>query len=282
MVGLARGKPGRDRLIAQKQQRRQQHRQADHQLRHLAGQHRQSAFAARDGDDQKAELAALRQPQREQHAVAPFQPEDQRHHVQDRHLDHDQAQHGPDDQHGVGDQQGKVDPHPHRHEEQPHQQPLERLQIGLQLVAKLGIGQHDAGDKGAKGRRQADQQHQKPDAQHHQKRDEGRHFRQPRGMDKAKHRAAQEMPGQHDPGDDGHGQKRHLPRRQAVDQRHQRLGHPLGCGPAGCNGLRRQKRQDGQHGHHRQILHQQHGEGRPPARGADQPLFRQGLQHDGG
>ena len=114
------------------------------------------------------------------------------------------------------------------HEEEAQQQALERLDIGLDLVAELRVGQHDPGHKGAKRGRQANQHHQKGDAQHDQQRKEGRHFGQASSMDKAEHRARQEVSRQHDAAHYGEGQQGGGPARQLFDQRQQRFCRVLG------------------------------------------------------
>jgi hypothetical protein len=53
----------------------------------------------------------------------------------------------------------KVDTGPDGDEEQPQQQPLERLDIGFQFVAKLRVGQNDARQEGSQSGREANQGH---------------------------------------------------------------------------------------------------------------------------
>ena len=54
------------------------------------------------------------------------------------------------------EQQAEVGRHADRDEEQAEQQALERLDVGLELVAVLAVGEQHAGEEGAERHRQAD------------------------------------------------------------------------------------------------------------------------------
>ena len=58
----------------------------------------------------------------------------------------------------------------------PEQQALERLDVGLEFVAELGIGEQHAGEKRAERHRQADFLHDQRGADHQQQRRRGEHF----------------------------------------------------------------------------------------------------------
>ena len=68
----------------------------------------------------------------------------------------------------------KVDRHADRHEEQPEQDAAERLDIGLELVAEVRLGEEKAGEERAHRHREADFLHQRRGAEHHEER-RGRH-----------------------------------------------------------------------------------------------------------
>ena len=293
MVRRAGGQAARQLFVGDEQRGRQQHRQADHQQGDLGGGGGKDGLLHRKTDDQKAELAALGQAKGEQPALAPAQFEEPGQREQHQCLDGNQPQRQAEDGERHARQQAKVDADADGHEEQAHQDALEGLDVGFKLMAELRVGQHHPGQKGAERWRQADQHHQKGDAEHHQERDEGRNLGQLGGMDEAKHRARQEMPGQDDAAHDRQGQQGDTPARQRLHQRHQRLGgrdrfgvgrigDAEGLGGDGKVAARGQQWDQRQHRHHRDVLGQQHGKAGAPATGAHQVLLGQGLQHDGG
>ena len=49
---------------------------------------------------------------------------------------------------------GEIHPHADRNEEKPEQQSLERLDIGFDLMAKLGFGEEQTGQERTQGHRQ--------------------------------------------------------------------------------------------------------------------------------
>src|SRR5207302_1836144 len=76
-----------------------------------------------------------------------------------------------------------------RDEEETEQQPLERLDRGLDLVAVLRLGEQHAGEKGAERHRQPGRLVGDGDAEHEQQRESGEDLAQPRARDVAEHRA---------------------------------------------------------------------------------------------
>ena len=157
-------------------------------------------------------------------------------------------------------------------------------------MPEFAVGQDHARQEGAKRRRQADKVHQKRDAHHDAQGQGGVHLAQLGGVDEAKDRGRQVDAGQDHRRHRAQGHQRDAPARQPLDQ-----GQGMGGvgfhgravqGSVGVGlqpqGRQRQQRQEGQHRDHRDILRQKHRKGRSPARRLDQPLFRQGLQHDRG
>ena len=137
----------------------------------------------------------------------------------------------------------------------------------------------------------SDQHHQQGDAGDDQQGDGGEHLGQARRMDEAEERPRAVDAGEDDRRDHPQRDQRDAPTRQPLDQRHGVMRLVTGIGGAALDrpvdrqrhlGAQRQQGQGDQHRDHRDILRQQHGKGRPPARGLHKPLLGQGLQHDGG
>ena len=90
---------------------------------------------------------------------------------------------------GMRAKQREIGAHPDRHEEEPHQQPLERLDVGFELVAELGIGEQHAGEERAERHRQADRLHQQRGADDDEQRGRGEHFAAAEARDELQRRA---------------------------------------------------------------------------------------------
>ena len=71
-------------------------------------------------------------------------------------LHDQQSRHEQRDAPWLIEQQAEVGGHADRHEEQAEQQPLERLDVGFELVAVLAVGQQQTGDESAERHRHAD------------------------------------------------------------------------------------------------------------------------------
>ena len=84
--------------------------------------------------------------------------------TEDRELDREDADHQPGDRARPGRQQAEVDRGADRDEEEAQQEPLERLDVALQLVAVLAVGQDDAGEEGAQRGAEAHAGHEEGDA----------------------------------------------------------------------------------------------------------------------
>ena len=165
--------------------------------------------------------------------------------------------------------QPEVDSRPHRHKEQAEQQALERLYVGLQLMAIFAVGQHHTGEEGAESGREADRLHQHGDGDHQQQGGGDEDLPHVGLGDGAKHRPHQVVTTQHDAGDGRDHQQTMLPTRQ------------LGATTAGDrrHGQQRQDRQDRNDG---DVLKQQYRKGRATALALHQLALLQALQNDGG
>ena len=103
---------------------------------------------------------------------------------------------------GCAEHHGEVDAHAHRDEEQPEQQALERLDVGLELAPVFALGQQHAGQKGAERHRQADRLHQRGGGHHQQQGRGGEDLGRLAARDPAQRGAQQQPAAEHDGGDD--------------------------------------------------------------------------------
>ena len=134
------------------------------------------------------------------------------------------ADHQPRDQERLRQDQGEVDRRADGEEEEAEQQPLERLDVALQFVAVLAVGEHHAGQEGAQRRAQPHLVHQQRNADHQQQRSRHESSRSRVRGDGAEDRPQQEAPAQ----DDGRHRRQHgqrlRPGRQPGDQRRGGVG----------------------------------------------------------
>ena len=267
-------------FVPHEQQRRGRHRQRDDGGQQVRVGGRQHRVLRREREQHEAELAALRQRQREQEALVGRETRPAAEPPQHRELAHDQ--HGDQRRHDPGalTDQREVDRRADAEEEQPEQQTLERFEVGFEFVAVFAGRQHDAGDEGAECRRQADELHQQRDADDEQQR------RRREGLAQAGPRDDAER-GRHQPAaerdDAGDGADRREPTRPAgpvrqracvrVGARRRRRGITAGHG---------QQRQHRQQRDHRDVLEQQHQERALAAARRQPALLLQRLQHDRG
>ncbi len=91
-------------------------------------------------------------------------------------LHEHEAEHEAEHREGPLPNETKVRAHAHGYEEKTEQQTLERLDVGLQLVAKFGIGEEYPGEEGAERGRQADFLHDERGAHHEQQRRRGKYL----------------------------------------------------------------------------------------------------------
>ena len=138
-------------------------------------------------------------------------------------------------------------------EEQAEQQALERLDVGLELVAVLGVGEQHAGEEGAERHRQPGALHQQRGADHEQQRRRREHLAH---SGCRRRRAA---PGARRTRPPRRSRRRRSGRRSCRAQRARRA--------AAAASSRRQQRQQRQHRDHREVLEQQDGERGAAVRG---------------
>ena len=136
-------------VVEDEQQRREQHRQRHRQQQLLGDVRGHHAVALDERQQHEAELTGLRQRQRKELLVQPLQAEHLAQQQQDQALGDDHAQRDAQDLPALVGQQLEVDAGAHRDEEQPQQQPLERLDVAFQLVPVFAVGQHHASQEGA-------------------------------------------------------------------------------------------------------------------------------------
>ncbi len=165
-----------DNLAAFDHERCDQHRQhhrRQHRLQHVL---LQQAAARGMGQQHETELAtsSQRKSGAQRHPAGrtkqPAQPENQ--HGFHQHQRH--QQHGDP---GVLDNHAHVEQHADGHEKQAEQHVAERLDVLLDLVTVLGLGNQHAGDKCSKRQRQPRQFGQISDAQGHQQHVENEQLR---------------------------------------------------------------------------------------------------------
>jgi hypothetical protein len=234
------------------------------------------------------ELADLRERERERPARRAIELEQPREAIEHGQLRRHRDQHDRDDHHRLAADQPEVDLRTDRDEEQPEQQALERLDVGLELVAILAIGEHDAGEERAERGRQPDHLHEQRDADDDQQRRGRERLAQLRAGEELEHRAHDEAA---DPDDADHRsdhQQARGPRGQA------RLGgegdqERGAVGKGELEDLRRslgrrraEQREDREDRDHGDVLEQQHREARLPTRGLEEALLGERRQHDRG
>ncbi len=207
-------------------------------------------------------------------AVAPAQARGAAQAVHDQGLDRHHPDHHAQQGQGLARDDAQVQSRAHSDEEQAQQQAPERLDIGFQLAPELALGQHHAGQEGAERRRQPDHLHQGRHGDHQQQGRGGEDLAQARGGNEAEDRPDQVAPTARHHGHRAQdGQPLHPGGR--VGQQAGRMG--LTLSPA-----LGQQGQHGEQGDDRQVLQQQHAEGRLAHRPAPQAFFLKRLQHDGG
>ena len=206
----------------------------------------------------------MREQQSKQAALPLRDADDPGQQPQRRGLDRQKADQQQCDTAGPGQQQAEIDRHAHRNEEQPEQQPLERLDIGFQGMPVFRTRQQHTGQKSAQRHRQADLRHQLGNSQHQQQGKGRKHFSGVRRGDQTQSRPCQVAAYHDDAGDGGD-------RLQGVQP-----GSTCCCGVGGkqWNGC---KERDC-----RNVLKQQDGEGAAPGRRWQKVAFAHGLHGDGG
>ena len=273
---------GNEPVVEDEEQRGGEHGQGHDQQQQIGQSLVEHRIGHREGDQDEAELAGLRQAEAEQPerlATQTVDPADRQQHREfggdgdgcpEQHL-------GP---HGRGKEE--VDPRPDGDEEQAQQQALERVDIAFELVAVLAGSQHDTGDEGTERGREADQRHQQRDADHHQQGGGGEQFAQIGPGDVAEQRADGEDPDRDDRRHRADTDERGEPDRHGRGQIDRamhpaRAAHPRAMETGERQqGEQREDRDDGD------VLHQQDREAGLATLAAEQVLLAQRLDHDRG
>ena len=160
--------------------------------------------------------------------------------------------------------QRQIGRHADRDEEEAEQQALERLDVGLQLVAVFGLRQQHAGHEGAERRRQARDGREQGGAGDDEQRDGGEDLRRLRAADGAEQRPHQEAAADQDDGD-----------------RDRRACHVVPGDVVGQSVARQQRHQRDQR-NEGEVLEQQHGERVAAGAAGEQVALGQHRQHDRG
>ena len=137
--------------------------------------------------------------------------------------------------------------------------------MAFHFVAVIAVGQCDAGNERAQGRRQAHQRHERGNADHQCQRKHHKHFMDMVFADEAEHQG-HDIAHRHDNhGNGGNADQRHHPTGLMFKQIDTGMtGGRCIFGMGRCG----QQRQQGQHGNGGNVLKQQNGKTRlPPLRG---------------
>jgi hypothetical protein len=208
-----------DRVGGQHDERGRDHRERDDEREERAPVTRQDADLTRHAEHDERELAALAEQAGEEqvsaarHPCGACYPDEKRRF--ERYESHDEAQEEP----GVVGEQGEVDRHADRDEEEPEQEALERLDVGLERVAILAAREQHAGQERAERHRDAGELHHLGDADDEQQRERREDLAEVRARDRAERRARR-VPADHDHDDDRRRDRRGAhPRRRAVAAR---------------------------------------------------------------
>ena len=246
-----------------RQERRHRHGDGgddQHVLAHRLGN---DVRAHRRGDTDKGEFTARRQQQAGAQRGGQRQRERLHQRRQDEEFEHDQANDA--DRHidpGLR-QHAEIDLHADGNEEQAQEQPLERLDIRLDLVAELGLRQQQPRKERAQRHGQPGKPGEPRRAQHRQQRQRHEQFR---ALGPRHH--AVEMPHQPAPGDDDDHHRQHCPQQR----RAHKLGDMAGF-PGGKDRHQHQQR------HHGQVLRQQDGKARTAHARGEFTALHQKLHH---
>ncbi len=252
-----------DAVTHDEQQRRQGHRKRYREREQAIPRTRQRMRSASDAEYDECKLAALGEQGGKQPAFALAHLESRRHRGERYALDSLIADDQQNHEQGIGSEQTEVDRHAHRDEEEPHQKALEGLEVGLERMPILRIGEQHTREKGTERHRQLCECHHLRDAEHEQERERGEHLAQARAGHGLKHRSRQIAPdSDHD--DDGH---------EALERTRQ-LEAAFGLGA-------REQGHEAHDGNRGEVLKQEHAEARASHRGSHEIAFVHGLHGDG-
>ncbi len=141
-------------VVEHEQQRRGRHRERHRDREERLPFGREYARRARRAEHHEGELAALREQEREEPALA-ADVDGAADRPERGDLEGEEAQEEQRHRAGAAREQAEVHRHPHRDEEEPQQQPLERLHVAFERVAELRAREQQPREERAQRRRRA-------------------------------------------------------------------------------------------------------------------------------
>ena len=162
--------------MQREKRRRKQHRQRHHHHQQLRGVRGEYAQACRRGEQHEGELAALGERRRQPLRGLIGRSARARNRVHEDELRGHQPKRQSEYRDGLPPGETEIGAHTHGDEEQPEQQALERLDVRLEFVAELRVGEQDAREEGAERHRQADFLHDQRGADDEEQRRRGEHL----------------------------------------------------------------------------------------------------------
>lgn len=163
--------------------------------------------------------------------------------------------------------QAEIDAHAHGDEEQPHEQPLERLDVRFEGMPVFGTSQEHARQERSEAHGDPGGVHQEGDAQDEEQGEARKHLAHSGARENAQHGAGQKPADQHDQGNGS----QYLPRRDPG-----RGSTPVRSNLAAGRQQRHQcQERDGGH-----VLEEQNGEGRLARWAGHEPALHHRLHRD--
>ena len=193
----------------------------------------------RGGEQHEREFAAAREPDGDALRVLVVASSDARDREHQRRLQRHETDRDAQHDERLRREQREVRAHPDGHEEEPHQQALERLDVGFELVAEFRIGEEHAGEERAERHRQADGLHQQRRPRDDEERRCGEHLAAAETRDQPQGGADQQTAADDDDED----------RRHALDREQPATGGAAAVGS--------EQRQERDQRNHRDILEEQ-------------------------
>src|SRR5229473_3488359 len=163
-------------LVSFERERREQHRYGHDHDEELRGARLEYAEAPGRDEQNEGELATLRNRNCKSLRGVVRRAADPGDRVHQCKLYEHEAEYEAEHRERPFPNEAKVRAHAHGYEEKTEQQALEGLDVGLQLVAKFGIGEEHPGEEGAERGRQADFLHDERGAHHEQQRRRGKYL----------------------------------------------------------------------------------------------------------
>jgi len=247
-----------------------QHGGGDHAEHHrteqrLAGLLRQQPAAEGGGEQEQAELAGVREAGADPHRHPRGQARGPRQQRDEQALAQDEGGGKTGHRSRLPRERDGIDLHAHAREEQPQQHLAEGADVLLDLVAKLGLAQHHARHEGPDGRAEAGEVRHAGSAQHDQQRREHEELARAHGRHAAQEGPRQPLAGEVEP--------RHHGGRAPERQRELADGD-LASAPGLAH--------EDEEGERREILEQEHGDGRAAVAAGELELLAELAHDDGG